>query len=142
MQIAQQGSSAISGSGQLASNIAQGASTLVLSIKSKDEKVKPLAFTAGITALCGITEPALYGFTARNKKSLIATIIGGAAGGLYAGCTHLVRFAKGAPGLPTLPVFISLDNPMNFVNACITALIAFIVAFVVAWIIIKPENVK
>lgn len=142
MQIAQQGSSAISGSGQLASNIAQGASTLVLSIKSKDEKVKPLAFTAGITALCGITEPALYGFTARNKKSLIATIIGGAAGGLYAGCTHLVRFAKGAPGLPTLPVFISLDNPMNFVNACITALIAFIVAFVVAWIIIKPEDVK
>lgn len=142
MQIAQQGSSAISGSGQLPSNVAQGAATLVLSIKSKDEKYKPLAFSAGITALCGITEPALYGFTSKNKKSLIATICGGAAGGFYAGCTHVVRFAKGAPGLPTLPVFIDLNNPMNLVNACITAAIGFVVAFVIAWVIIKPEDIK
>lgn len=142
MQIAQQGSSAISGSGQLASNIAQGASTLVLSLKSKDQKVKPLAFTAAITALCGITEPALYGFTSKNKKSLIATILGGAAGGFYAGCTHLVRFAKGAPGIPTLPVFISLENPMNIINACITVVIAFAVAFIAAWLLIKPNEVR
>lgn len=120
MQIAQIGYSSLLGTGMLASNIAQGASTLVLSFKSKDEKVKPLAFTAGVTALCGITEPALYGFTAKNKKSLIATVIGGGVGGFYAGITHVVRFAKGAPGLPTLPVFISLENPMNLINACIT----------------------
>ncbi len=142
MQIAQLGHSAITGPGMLASNIAQGASTLVLSLKSKDEKVKPLAFTAGITALCGITEPALYGFTAKNKKSLIATVIGGGVGGFYAGCTHLVRFAKGAPGLPTLPVFISLENPMNIVNACITVAISFVVAFVVAWLIMMPEEIR
>ena len=88
LEIAQLGHSAFLGTGMLASNIAQGASTLVLSFKSKDEKVKPLAFTAGVTALCGITEPALYGFTVKNKKSLIATVIGGAIGGFYAGITH------------------------------------------------------
>lgn len=142
MQIAQLGSSSLVGPGQLASNIAQGAATIVLSIKSKDEKVKPLAFTAGVTALCGITEPALYGFTSRNKKSLIATICGGAAGGLFAGLTHVVRFAKGAPGLPTLPVFISLENPMNLIYACMTAVIGFAVSFAVAWIIMKPEDVR
>ena len=142
MQIAQMGSSSLLGTGMLASNIAQGASTLVLSLKSKDEKVKPLAFTAGVTALCGITEPALYGFTAKNKKSLIATVIGGGVGGFYAGITHVVRFAKGAPGLPTLPVFISLDNPMNLINACITVLIAFAVAFIAAWVMIKPEEIQ
>lgn len=142
MQIAQIGSSSLLGTGMLASNIAQGASTLALSFKSKDEKVKPLAFTAGITALCGITEPALYGFSAKNKKLLIATVIGGGIGGFYAGITHVVRFAKGAPGLPTLPVFISLDNPMNLINACITVALSFIVAFIVAWFILKPEDVK
>lgn len=142
MQIAQIGYSSLLGTGMLASNIAQGASTLALSLKSKDEKVKPLAFTAGITALCGITEPALYGFTAKNKKSLIATIIGGGAGGFYAGITHVVRFAKGAPGLPTLPVFISLENSMNLVHACITVVISFAVAFFVAWMIMKPEDIK
>lgn len=142
MQIAQIGYSSLLGTGMLASNIAQGASTLVLSFKSKDEKVKPLAFTAGVTALCGITEPALYGFTAKNKKSLIATIIGGGVGGFYAGITHVVRFAKGAPGLPTLPVFISLENSMNLVHACITVIISFAVAFFVAWMIMKPEDIK
>lgn len=142
MQIAQIGYSSLLGTGMLASNIAQGASTLVLSFKSKDEKVKPLAFTAGVTALCGITEPALYGFTAKNKKSLIATVIGGGAGGFYAGITHVVRFAKGAPGLPTLPVFISLENPMNLIHACITVAISFAVAFFVAWMIMKPEEIK
>lgn len=142
MQIAQIGYSSLLGTGMLASNIAQGASTLALSFKSKDEKVKPLAFTAGVTALCGITEPALYGFTAKNKKSLIATVIGGGAGGFYAGITHVVRFAKGAPGLPTLPVFISLENPMNLIHACITVAISFAVAFFVAWMIMKPEEIK
>lgn len=141
MQIAQIGYSSLLGTGMLASNIAQGASTLVLSFKSKDDKVKPLAFTAGVTALCGITEPALYGFTAKNKKSLIATVIGGGVGGFYAGITHVVRFAKGAPGLPTLPVFISLENPMNLINACITVILSFAVAFAVAWIMIRPGEV-
>ena len=101
-----------------------------------------MAFTAGVTALCGITEPVLYGFTSRNKKSLIATICGGAAGGLFAGLTHVIRFAKGAPGLPTLPVFISLENPMNLIYACATAAIGFAVSFAVAWIIMKPEDVR
>ncbi len=142
MQIAQMGYSSILGVGNLPSNIAQGAATIALSLKSKDEKVKPLAFSAGVTALCGITEPALYGFTSRNKKSLIATVIGGGLGGLYAGLTHVVRFAKGAPGLPTLPVFIDLNNSMNLVNAIISAAIGFVVAFVIAMVWIKPEEVK
>lgn len=142
MQIAQTGSSSIMGPGNLASNLAQGAATIVLALKSKNEKFKPLAMSAGITALCGITEPALYGFTSKNKKSLIATIIGGAVGGFYGGITHVVRYAKGAPGLPTLPVFIGLDNPSNFTNALICAALGIIVSFVIAWIIIKPEDIK
>lgn len=142
MQIAQTGSSSIFGPGMLASNIAQGAATIVTSLKSKSDKTKSLAFSAGVTALCGITEPALYGFTSRNKKALIATCIGGAAGGFYGGITHVVRYAKGAPGLPTLPVFIGLDNPSNIINACIVAAIGFAVSFVVAWLIMKPEDVK
>lgn len=142
MQIAQMGSSEILGVGNLASNIAQGAATIALSLKSKDERIKPMAFSAGVTALCGITEPALYGFTSKNRKSLIATVIGGGVGGFYAGITHVVRFAKGAPGIPTLPVFIDLNNPMNLIHAIITAAIGFVIAFVVAFIWIKPEDVR
>ena len=73
---------------------------------------------------------------------MIATVIGGGVGGFYAGVTHVVRFAKGAPGIPTLPVFIDLNNPMNLINAIITAAIGFVVAFAVAMIWIKPEDVR
>ena len=142
MQIAQTGKSAIFGPGMLASNLAQGASTIVLSMKSKDEAFKPLALSAGVTALCGITEPALYGFTSKNRKSLVATVIGGAVGGFYGGITHVVRYAKGAPGIPTLPVFIGLDNPSNFPNAVICGVLGFVVSFIIAMIIIKPEDIK
>ena len=78
------------------------------------------------------------------KQSVILTMESnmGGSGGFYAGITHVVRFAKGAPGLPTLPVFISLDNPMNLINACITVLIAFAVAFIAAWMMIKPEEIQ
>lgn len=142
MQIAQSGSSSLFGPGMLASNIAQGAATIVTALKSKNPKTKSLAMSAGITALCGITEPALYGFTSHNKKALAATCIGGAVGGFYGGITHVVRYAKGAPGLPTLPVFIGLDNPNNFMNACIVAVLGFVISFVVAWVIMKPEDVQ
>lgn len=142
MQIAQTGSSSIFGPGMLASNIAQGAATIAAALKTKDEKIKPLAMSAGVTALCGITEPALYGFTSKNKKALFATCIGGAVGGFYGGITHVVRYAKGAPGLPTLPVFIGLDNPANIINACIVAILGFVVSFVVAWLIMKPEDIR
>lgn len=142
MQIAQTGSSSIFGPGMLASNIAQGAATIAAAFKTKDEKLKALALSAGVTALCGITEPALYGFTSKNKKALFATCIGGAVGGFYGGVTHVVRYAKGAPGLPTLPVFIGLDNPSNIIHACIVALLGFSVSFIIAWIIMKPEDVK
>ena len=142
MQIAQSGSSSLFGPGMLASNIAQGAATIVTALKSKNPKTKSLAMSAGITALCGITEPALYGFTSHNKKALAATCIGGAVGGFYGGITHVVRYAKGAPGLPTLPVFIGLDNPNNFMNACIVAVLGFVISFVVAWVIMKPEDAQ
>src|SRR5699024_3431839 len=53
--------------GMLASNVAQGAAALAVGIKSKNAKIKQLASSAGLTALFGITEPALYGVNLRYK---------------------------------------------------------------------------
>ena len=51
--------------GQLASNVAQGAAALAVSIKTKDPELKQLTSATGITAVCGIVSPrsvALVGF--------------------------------------------------------------------------------
>ncbi len=43
------------------SNIAQGAATLAVTFITKDKKTKGTASAAGISALLGISEPAMFG---------------------------------------------------------------------------------
>lgn len=129
--------------GQLASNVAQGAAALAVSIKTKNLDLKQLASATGITAVCGITEPVLFGVTLHRKTNMIASMIGGAAGGFFMGCFSVKNFSGGSPGLLTLPSYIGLDAPMsNFYLACAGAAIAFVVAFVVAFILHKDEVVE
>lgn len=133
MQIANNGFEMVNGPGMLASNIAMGAATVAVAFKAKNKELKQLAGSTGITALLGITEPALYGVALRLKKPLIASMIGGGCAGIYAGLSGLVRYAFVSPGLAALPVFIG-ENPMNIVHALITCAIAFGVTFIVTWI--------
>ena len=129
------------GPGMLVSNVAQGGAAVAISLKTKDAEFKQLASTAGITGLCGITEPALYGVNLKTKVGLYASIIGGGIGGLFYGIFGVARYATGSPGLLTLPVYIGGDSMSNFYYACIGAAIGIVVAFIVAYILYKdPTN--
>ncbi|ARU95390.1 beta-glucoside-specific PTS transporter subunit IIABC [Tatumella citrea] len=133
-QLSKNGFEMINGPGMLASNIAQGAATLCVALKTKNSGLRQLASSAGFTALMGITEPSLYGVTLRLKRPLIAAMIGGGCAGIYAGLSGLVRYAFVSPGLAALPAFIGA-NPMNIVHALITCLIALVVTFVLTWVL-------
>lgn len=134
MQLSSKGSEMINGPGMLASNIAQSGATFAVAAKTKNKELKQLAVSTGITALMGITEPSLYGVTLKLKKPLIASMMGGAIAGLYAGLSGLVRYAFVSPGLAALPAFIG-ENPMNIVHAIITCVIAFVATFIIAYLI-------
>src|SRR5699024_4277591 len=120
--------------GNLPSNIAQGAASLAVGFRTKKSELKQLALTSGVTALLGTTEPALFGVTLRYKKVLSCVMIGGAAGGLYAGITGVKCFSFCSPGLLALVAFIGPDGFTNIINACISMVIAFIVIFVLVWL--------
>ncbi|MDA3730133.1 beta-glucoside-specific PTS transporter subunit IIABC [Niameybacter massiliensis] len=126
--------------GMLASNVAQGAASLAVAFKTKDEEIKQLASSAGITGVCGITEPALYGVNLRFKTPLYASMIGGAVGGLFLGIFRVANFAGGSPGVLTLPSYIGGDGMSNFVYACIGAAISIVVAFVACLILYKDPK--
>ncbi|MGL4388102.1 MAG: PTS transporter subunit EIIC [Brevinema sp.] len=138
IQLSQQGFEQVNGPGMLASNIAQGGATLAVAFKTKKLELKETAFSSGITALLGITEPSLFGVTIKYKNALIAAMIGGGSGGIYAGLSGLVRYAFASPGLAALPVFIG-ENPFNIVHAIITCLISFVTSFIISFIITKVE---
>lgn len=124
----------VMGPGFLASNMAQSAVSFGVALRTKNKEMRQIAISTGITALMGITEPAMYGVTLKVKKALIAVILGGGAGGVYAGLSGLVRYAFGTPGLATLPVFIG-ENPMNIIHAIITIAISYFVALLAVFIL-------
>lgn len=120
------------GPGNLPSNIAQGAAALCVAMKTKSKDFKQLSVSSGVTALLGVTEPALFGVNLRLRKPLIATTIGGGLGGLYAGITGVQRFGGGGAGLAAIGLYVGPDSS-NVINALISAAIAFVVTFAIQW---------
>lgn len=93
------------------SNIAQGASCLVFSWLSKDSKVKGMAVPAGISAMLGITEPAMFGINLRYRFPFLAAIAATSIGCMYETAYHVKAQAMGAAGIPGIisirPEFVS-----------------------------------
>ncbi len=120
--------------GNLPSNIAQGAASLAIGLRTKKSELKQMALTSGVTALLGTTEPALFGVTLRYKKVLGCVMAGGAIGGLWAGITGVKCFSFCSPGLLALVAFIGPDGWTNIINACISMVIAFVATFILVWL--------
>lgn len=118
------------------SNVSQGGAALAVAVKSKDSELKQLGSSTGLMAILGITEPALYGVNLKLKRPLIASMIGGGLGGLYAGIFGIKAFTGAAPGLLALPIFMSPDNGVsNLIHMSISLLIAFAGTFIISLIL-------
>ena len=126
----------------LAHNIAESGACFALALRTKDKKVKSTAISAGISALFGITEPALYGVTLQNKKVLGSVMVGSFIGGTFVGILGLQAFVLVGPGLASLSMFIAEDLPRNIINAIIGLIISFLVSFIAAFIFVKEKKVN
>ena len=82
----------------------------------------------------GITEPALYGIALPKKYPLIATMIGGGAGGLYAGLSGASRYATGSSGLPAIPLYIGEDIS-NLYNILIAIAISAVTTAIATYLL-------
>ena len=117
----------------LATNIAQGGAALAVARKTKNKDFKVVANSSGITAVLGITEPAMYGVNLRLKKPFIGVMIGGGLGGLFAGLMGLKAYAMASPGLAAAIIFLGGESLNNFFVSLATMLISFVGAFVATW---------
>ena len=121
--------------GMVCSNMAQSAATFGVALKSKNPELKSLASTVGVTALCGITEPTLYGVGLKYKTPLYCAMAGGALGGLFAGLMHVKQWAYGTSTIFALAVYLGEDN--SFVSMCIAVAIAMLSAFILSYLTFK-----
>lgn len=127
----------------LASNLAQAGATFSVAFKTKDRKMKQIAFPAAISALlAGVTEPAMYGVTLRLKKPMYAACLASGIGGFIIGLTQLKVFAFASPCLTSLVQFISPDGGNNFIIACVIAAVVFVLAFIFTFVVVKDQPVS
>ncbi|WP_312148413.1 beta-glucoside-specific PTS transporter subunit IIABC [Paenibacillus odorifer] len=134
MQLATTGLENIIGPGALLSNISQGVAALIVSFKVKNSAQKQIATSTGITALMGVTEPALYGINLPKRYPLVAAMIGSACGGLYAGFTNVFRYAIGASGIPAIPLYIGEDI-WNLYNMLIALVVTIAVTAILTYVL-------
>lgn len=122
--------------GELCSNMAQGAASLAVAIKSKNKDFKQIAGSSAFSALlAGITEPALYGVTLRLKRPMLGACIGAVAGGLFGGFFQLKCFGIATPVIVTIVQYVEESRPMSLLIAALTILITVIVAFIATMLI-------
>lgn len=128
------------GPGMLASNVAQGGAALAVALRTKKSDTKALATSAGITAVCGITEPALYGVTLKYRSALYATMAAGGLGGVFLGFMKARTYAGGAPGFLVLPGYIGGDSLNNFYIAAAGAVLSVVLGFVFSFIMFRENE--
>ena len=110
-------------------NVAQGAATFAIFFLTKNAKTKGLASSAGVSALLGITEPALFGVNLKYKFPFFCALIGSAVGALFAGLLQVVAVSLGSAGFLG---FLSIDaKSIPFYFLC--EVIAFAIAFALTY---------
>lgn len=116
----------------LAANLAVGGAALAVFTMLKDKEQKGVALSSGLTAVFGITEPAIFGVLGRYRRPFIGAAVGGGIGGLFAGITHVAEYAFVSPGVASILAFINPDGTTsNLMFAIATIAIAFATSFVV-----------
>lgn len=124
----------------LAHNIAESGACFAVSLKTKNTKLRQTAISAGISALFGITEPALYGVTILHKRVLSIVMVSSFIGGIFAGIMALEAFALVGPGIASITMFASADQPMNLVWAFVCTALSFVVSFVGGLVFFKDQE--
>lgn len=108
----------------------QAGALLNIMLRTKEEKVRELAIPALISALFGVTEPAIYGITLPMRTPFIMTCVAGAIQGAFLGLMDVKMYVMGGMGLFSIPSFINAKNSMNLIYYLIAIAASFVLGFV------------
>lgn len=126
-----------------AANLAQGAATLAVAVKTKNARTKSMALPSAFSAFMGITEPAIFGVNMRYFKPFVCGCIGGACGALVASITHLGASGTGVTGL--FGILLCLNMPVQYI---LMMAVSIGVSFTLTWIFgykdeqPQPQNIS
>ncbi len=120
-----------------AANLAQGAATLAVALKTKNTKIKSMALPSAFSAFMGITEPAIFGVNMRFFKPFVCGCAGGACGALFASIARLGASGTGVTGL--FGVLLCLSMPLQYI---LMMAISIGVSFTLTWVFGYKDEVQ
>ncbi len=128
--------------GMMGCSFAQTAVIMAMYFKMKDQKRKNLAVPAIISGVCGVTEPAIYGFSLPEKKPFIISMIGGAIGGAIFSLMGARSYTMGGLGIFSVVNYISPEgDPSGMYAAFLTIAITMVASFVLTMLFWKDTSV-
>ena len=127
--------------GMLGTTFAATGVLAAMYLKLKDENKKALAIPGVISAFCGVTEPAIYGFLLPEKTPFVFSCIGGAVGGAIMGTGAVKQYVIGGLGIFSVVNFISpKGNATGMIVSLIAGAISLVVGFVLTMIFYKTND--
>lgn len=111
-------------------NVAQAGAVLAVAIKAHSAKTKQVAYPSCLSALLGITEPAVFGVNLRFVKPFVMSMIGGGVGGFLASLFGLRATGMSITGIPGTLLYLNEQLPLYI----LVNVVAFAVAFVLTWL--------
>ncbi|MGT2756209.1 sucrose-specific PTS transporter subunit IIBC [Streptococcus ovuberis] len=108
---------------------AQGAATVAVGVKTKNAKLKALAFPAALAAFLGITEPAIFGVNLRYRKPFFLSLAAGALGGMVASLLGLAGTGFGITIIPGTLLYLN----GQFLQYLLMVAVSFVAGFALTY---------
>lgn len=114
-------------------NVAQGGAAFAVWLRTRSPKMKSVALPAGISALLGITEPAIFGVNLRYGKPFIAALIGGSAGGAVVAGMRVGMTGVGVTGIPGTAIVRPDDMLWYLIGFAVAVAVGFIMTLILGF---------
>ncbi|MGO0041707.1 sucrose-specific PTS transporter subunit IIBC [Streptococcus suis] len=108
---------------------AQGAATVAVGVKTKNAKLKALAFPAALAAFLGITEPAIFGVNLRFRKPFFLSLAAGALGGMVASLLGLAGTGFGITIIPGTLLYVDGQLPQYLLMVAVSFAAGFALTY-------------
>lgn len=110
-------------------NVAQAGAVLAVAMKAVSNKTKQVAYPSCLSALLGITEPAVFGVNLKFVKPFVMSMIAGGIGGFLASILNLRATGMSITGIPGTLLYLNEQLPLYI----LVNVVSFAAAFALTW---------
>lgn len=114
---------------------AQAGALLNIFLRTKEDKVKQLTIPAFISALFGVTEPAIYGITLPMRTPFIMTCVAGAIQGAFLSFFNTTSYTMGGMGLFAIPSYITPKHVPAGASSDLNNVWYFLISIVMSFVL-------